>query len=791
MRTFHIATALLLGALTGAQTTSAHAELPVLPPADLGLSEEQLDKIDGLVATDIEAKKLPGCVVAIGRSGAIGFLKAYGRRQIKPEDERMTVDTVFDMASVTKPTATATSIMILVERGLVRLRNPVAEYIPEFGQNGKEGITVEQLLTHQSGLVPDNPLKDYQDGQEKSWERIFALKPQQEPGTKFVYSDVNFLVLGEVIRRVTGYEVAEFSAAHVFRPLAMDETTYRPGEVLRKRAAPSEQRDGQWLRGEVHDPRAALLGGVAGHAGLFSTAADLAVYADALLGGSRPGGKSPRIMSRATLAEMIRPRSIDGGRRGLGWDIRTGYSSNRGETFSRRAFGHGGFTGTALWIDPELDLFVIFLSNRLHPDGTGNVNPLAGRIGTVAAGAIEGPNPLAASETADSAGPARPQSIVNVLPGIDVLQRDGYAPLRGRRLGLITNHTGVNRDGKRTIDLLHSTPGLELISIFSPEHGIGGNLDHDGIGDAKDEATGLPIYSLYGDGESRRPKKEHLADIDCLVLDIQDVGARFYTYMSTMAWAMEAAAEHDLRYVVLDRPNPIGGVDVAGPVLDAGRESFVGFHTLPVQHGMTVGELATMYRAEKKLDVDLAVARIENWRRGDWWDATGLTWINPSPNMRNLNEAALYPGVGLLETTNISVGRGTDTPFEVLGAPWIDGPLLARELNAAGLNGVRFVPIEFTPESSKFAGEKCEGINLVIVDRDALQPVRVGLTIATTLRRLFGDKWEVDALDRLLINKEVLGAIRDGADVAAIEAMSRPGLKKFLERREKHLLYSE
>jgi uncharacterized protein YbbC (DUF1343 family)/CubicO group peptidase (beta-lactamase class C family) len=681
--------------------------------------------------------------------------------------------------------------MILVERGLVRLRNPVAEYIPEFGQNGKDQITIEQLLTHQSGLVPDNPLKDYQDGPDKSWERIFALKPQHEPGSKFVYSDVNFLVLGEVIRRVTGYDVAEFSAANVFRPLGMDETTYRPGEVLRKRAAPSEQRDGQWLRGEVHDPRAALLGGVAGHAGLFSTAADMSVYADALLRGSRPGNESPRVMSRATLAEMIRPRNINGDRRALGWDSRTGYSTNRGETYSRRAFGHGGFTGTALWIDPELDLFVIFLSNRLHPDGTGNVNPLAGRIGTVAAGAIQAPNPLAAVETADSAGPAAPQPTVNVLTGIDVLQRDGYAPLRGRRLGLITNHTGVNRDGKRTIDLLHATPGLELVCIFSPEHGISGALDHDGIGDAKDEATGLPIYSLYGEGESRRPKKEHLADIDCLVFDIQDIGARFYTYMSTMAWAMEAAAENDMRYVVLDRPNPIGGVDVEGPVLDAGRESFVGFHTLPVRHGMTVGELATMYRVERKLDVDLTVARMENWRRGDWWDATGLVWINPSPNMRNLNEAALYPGVGLLETTNISVGRGTDTPFEVLGAPWIDGPLLARELNAAGLAGVRFVPIQFTPESSKFEGEKCEGINLVIIDRDGLQPVRVGLNIAVTLRRLFGDKWDVDAMDRLLINKAVLTAIRDGADVGAIEAIYRPGLRKFLQRRQKHVLYSE
>jgi uncharacterized protein YbbC (DUF1343 family) len=426
------------------------------------------------------------------------------------------------------------------------------------------------------------------------------------------------------------------------------------------------------------------------------------------------------------------------------------------------------------------------LSVTLTNTGAGS---LAGSIGTVAAGAIEGPNPLAAAETADGAAPAAPQSTVNVLPGIDVLERDGYAPLRGRRLGLITNHTGADRNGRRTIDLLHETQGLELICIFSPEHGIEGKLDRDGIVDARDEKTGLPIYSLYG--ETRKPTKDQLADIDCLVFDIQDVGARFYTYMSTMALGMESAAEHHLRYVVLDRPNPIGGVDVAGPVADAGRESFVGFHTLPLRHGMTVGELATMYRAEKKLDVDLAVARIENWRRGDYWDATGLTWINPSPNMRNLNEAVLYPGVGVLETTNLSVGRGTDTPFEVLGAPWIDGPLLARELNAAGLGGVRFVPIEFTPDSSKFAGEKCQGINLVIVDRAELKPVRVGLTIACTLRRLFGDKWDAAAMDRLLINKEVMAAIASGADAAALEAIGKPKLDEFLERRAQYLLYSE
>ncbi|HMO87110.1 MAG TPA: DUF1343 domain-containing protein, partial [Lacipirellulaceae bacterium] len=563
--------------------------------------------------------------------------------------------------------------------------------------------------------------------------------------------------------------------------------------------APSEQRDGQWLRGEVHDPRAALLGGVAGHAGLFSTAADLARYCDAMLRGAGPGHQSSRVMSRAALTEMIRPRDIRGNLRGLGWDNRSRYSSNRGELYGSRAFGHGGFTGTSLWIDPDLDLFVIFLSNRLHPDGMGNVNPLAGRIGTIAAAAITGPNPHRhgaqtdaesappADAAAADAEPAKPRP--EVLVGIDVLARDGFVPIKGRRVGLITNHTGVDAQGRRTIDRLHQAEGVELVAIFSPEHGLAGKLDEDGIPNATDPDTGLPVYSLYG--ETRRPQPEQLAELDVLVFDIQDVGARFYTYMSTMAWGMEEAGKAKKRFVVLDRPNPIGGVVVEGPVLDAGRESFVGFHTIAVRHGMTVGELAQMYRAERHVDVDLIVVPCERWRRGELWDATGRMWINPSPNMRSLTQALLYPGIGLLETTNLSVGRGTDTPFEVIGAPWIDAKQLARELNAAATPGVRFVPIQFTPSSSKFQGELCGGVNISLVDRNALESVPVGLTIARTLRRLYPEAWQVNAMDRLLIDRATLAAIRDGSDAAATQAVFRAETAEFLTRRSKFLLYDE
>ena len=344
--------------------------------------------------------------------------------------------------------------------------------------------------------------------------------------------------------------------------------------------------------------------------------------------------------------------------------------------------------------------------------------------------------------------------------GIDVLERDGFRQLKGRKVGLITNHTGINRDGVPTLKVLHESDELELVALFSPEHGLEGKLDQAQIADAREPTTGLPIYSLYG--ETRRPTQESLAQIDTLVFDIQDIGTRFYTYISTMGNAMQAAAESGLRFVVLDRPNPINGVDVSGPVLDPGRESFVGFHTLPVRHGMTIGELARMFKEELSLSLELEVIPLQGWKRADFFDRTGLLWINPSPNMRSLTEAILYPGIGLLETTNVSVGRGTDTPFEVIGAPWLDGRRLAAELNQAGLPGVCFVPIRFSPTASTHAGQACGGVNVVITDRSQFEPLRTGLEIARRLHALYGDQWKVSAYDRLLGNAATLEALIAG-----------------------------
>jgi len=375
----------------------------------------------------------------------------------------------------------------------------------------------------------------------------------------------------------------------------------------------------------------------------------------------------------------------------------------------------------------------------------------------------------------------------SVLTGIDALEREGFNQLKGRKVGLITNQTGINRQGISNIQLLHETANVNLLAIFSPEHGLFGKLDVPLIEDSEDSATGIRVFSLYG--STRKPTADMLGGIDTLVFDIQDIGTRFYTYISTMGQAMQAAAENHVRFVVLDRPNPINGITVSGPVLDEGRESFVGFHRLPVRHGMTIGELALMFKADLKLDLELEIIPLTGWHREDYFDSTGLQWINPSPNMRNLNEAILYPGIGLLETTNLSVGRGTETPFELFGAPWLDGELLSRELNGLDLPGVSFFPLQFTPHASKFESELCSGVSIVITDRKQFDSIRTGLEIALQLRRLYPQVWEIDAYDRLLGNMAVLDAIKSGLPYSDITGIYRDELAEFIQRRSQFLIY--
>jgi uncharacterized protein YbbC (DUF1343 family) len=509
---------------------------------------------------------------------------------------------------------------------------------------------------------------------------------------------------------------------------------------------------------------------------------------------------------------MTSPGSSPPGQaRGLGWDLDTAYSSIRGELFPKGGFGHTGFTGTSLWIDPASETAVIILTNRVHPDGKGDVRELRRKVATIVANSIRNsrtqpsqasehvpispatsnvtrkPEPLARATavhgSADFDGPPSRE----VLCGIDALLRDDFKQLRGRKVGLITNQTGLDRSGRSTIDLLHASTAVRLVALFSPEHGIRGLMDA-AVGDSTDENTGLPIYSLYGE-QRRKPTTEQLGGVDTLVFDIQDIGCRFYTYSSTLGLSMEAAAEHRLKFVVLDRPNPIGGDIVEGPVLDAGRESFTGYHRIPVRHGLTVGELAQLYNAERNMRVDLEVVRCEGWNRSEHFDATGLVWTNPSPNMRSLRQAELYPGIGLLETTNLSVGRGTDTPFEVIGAPWLDGRRLAAGLAGEPLEGVAFVPVRFTPAASIHANKPCGGVQIIVTNRSVFRSVRTGLAIARQLRILYESDWSMTRFPVLLANEQVHDAVKAGRKLDQIESVYQEGLRQFEQRRLQFLLY--
>lgn len=765
---------------------TAHAGLPEAPPDRHGLDPARLARIDEAVARAIEAKAIPGAVVLVARNGHVVHARAFGHRALVPEPEPMTRDTLFDLASLTKPVATATSAMILVERGKLKLDDELRTLLPEFDNHEKGAITVEQLLRHRAGFIPDNPLSDYQDGPEAAWRRLAEIDLKAAPGARFIYSDVGFLILGRIVEKVAGTPLDEFARREVFEPLGMTDTRFRPireggasDDADLARIAPTEPDEhGRMLRGVVHDPRARLLGGVAGHAGLFGTADDLAVYAQMLLDpGLLPSGRMP--LHGKSVAAMIDSGDTPGGqRRGLGWDIATGYGAPRGDRFPLGSFGHTGFTGTSLWIDPASRITVVILTSRLHPDGKGPTpNRLRSEIATIVAEAnVEPPAP-------------EPDGERNLRPvhcGIDALIGREFDILKGRRVGLVTNHTGLARDGRSTIDVLHKAPGVDLVALFSPEHGIRGQLDRP-VDDAKDEATGLPVFSLYG--KTRKPTPESLEGVDVLVYDIQDIGARFYTYISTLGLLLESAKEKGISLVVLDRPNPIGGLAVGGPVREDEFESFIAHHALPVRHGMTVGELASLFNAERKIDAALTVVRCRGWKREDLYDRTGLLWVNPSPNMRSLTEALLYPGVGLLEATNLATGRGTDTPFERVGAPYIDPVRFATALNALEPPGVRFLPIRFRPTERQFKGEDCGGAFIQITDRARFDPIDLGLSLAVALRSEYRDQWNPDALLRFIADHATYDALLAGKSVAELKAGYQDGLDRFKRVRAKYLLY--
>jgi uncharacterized protein YbbC (DUF1343 family)/CubicO group peptidase (beta-lactamase class C family) len=784
----------------------------------------RLGGVDSVIEQAIAEGNIPGAVLVVGHDGAVIYRKAYGHRALEPKLEPMTLDTVFDVASLTKVIATTTAVMQLVERGKVRLNDPVAKYLPEFAQNGKEDITVRQLLTHYSGLEPDLDLKMPWEGKDTAYRMAFAETPQQAPGAAFVYSDINFITLGALVEHVSGETLDAYTAQHIFAPLKMTRTRFVPPAAWRLKIAPTQYDENEhMLRGVVHDPTARRMGGVAGHAGLFSTGDDLAKFAQALLSGGG-GILSPLMVEKMTSPETPPAAPV---LRGFGWDIDSPFSSNRGDLFPVGSFGHTGFTGTSVWIDPTTQTYIILLTNAVHPRGKGNAIALRSKVATEVASALN----LTVSEKealrwksitgyneALSAGrrvSARNGSVKN---GIDVLEEHGFDVLKAvgpridpqnvnpqnvdrqnpdaqnpnpkKRIGLVTNQTGVDGLGIRTIDVLATAPGISLVAIFSPEHGVTGTLDTTDINNSKDSATGVPVYSVYGGTDAaRRPPADVMKNLDAVVFDIQDAGARFYTYETTLGYFLEGAAKAGVELIVLDRPDPVTGSFVQGPVSDVGRESFTNYWTVPVRHGMTMGELAKMFNAERGINAKLTVVPMEGWQRGDWFDSTGLAWVNPSPNLRSVTEAALYPGVALIEGTNISVGRGTDTPFELVGAPWVKSKEFAAYLNARGIAGVRFVPVTFTPTASVYSGQTCSGVNILLTDRNGFDAPELGIELAAALRKLYPADFKIERMSELLVNQSVYDALVAGQDPRRIAQDWQDGLAAFQATRKKYLLY--
>ncbi|HXE06658.1 MAG TPA: sodium/solute symporter [Acidobacteriaceae bacterium] len=906
--------------------------------------------VSAAINTAIAQKKLPGAVVLIGHDGRVVFEQSYGVRKLAGEPgldgkpspaEPMTTDTIFDMASLTKCLATATAVMQLYEQGKFKLDDPVVRYLPEFGVNGKEHVTIRELLTHYSGLPPDVDLKDawglVAPAKAEGIRRAMNAKLDSTPGTKFVYSDINFMTLGALVEKLSGETLDVYAQQHIFMPLGMAHTRFLPmskecgqsiafmpfgtdhhgktfGEAVMEPCAPALWNAQEWipniaptqhdnegtattnpdfdhlLRGTVHDPTTRRMGGVAGQAGVFSTGHDVGLFAQALLD-KLLHNNGPFPLQQSTLKLMTvpeQPATAQGGatvftpdgqpatgvaQRGFGWDINSAYSRPRGSVFPTvwpaaattppntsgpaPSFGHTGFTGTSLWIDPQSDSYVILLANSVHPRGNPPISPLRGEVATAAAKAMhicyvndcygmisDAPAEVSTISSSDQQLIASPG---HMLAGVDVLEQTKFKALTELaakhgghlRVGLLTNQTGIDSEGRRTIDVLRGdaarAAGIDLVRLFSPEHGLFGKKDSNNIGQETDEASGLKVVSLYGAKDAdKRPKPEDLKDLDAVVIDLQDAGARFYTYETVVGYFIDAAScepmyrgsglslGKPLEIVVLDRPDPIGGEAVQGPVSDTAA-AYINYMPEPLRQGMTLGELAEMFlrshrrfcsadaapgqvRGAADMFAPLTVVKMQGWRRAEFFDQTGLRWVNPSPNLRSVEANVLYPALGMLDYSNVSVGRGSEAPFEVFGAgeevatkaapakpAWFDGKAVAAYLTARNIPGVTFAATRFavTDDANHYPyhGQTIEGVRLTVTDRKALDSPELGIEILAALHHLYPAQFKLDKAAGLVANSETMAALVRGDDPRAIAAAWKPALDAFKARRAKYLLY--
>jgi len=904
--------------LAGAAQKPAHHQAPTQGPATVTASN--FTAVSTLIDQGIAEHRLPGAVLLVGHSGRVVFEHAYGDRKLAGEPglngrpspaERMTENTIFDMASLSKCLSTATAIMQLYEEGKLNFEQPVEQILPAFNPDHdpeRARVTVRMLLTHTSGEPADVNLKDpwglAKPDKAEGIQRALTTPLQSAPEAVFRYSDINFILLGDIVETLSGEPLDVYAQEHIFKPLGMIETRYLPidkacgphriigaaiawapsprghmhyacpvsdwSTSLLPRIAPTTHDDesksdpranphfDMLTRGTVHDPTTRRMGGVAGHAGVFSTAHDISLFAQAFidrLAGrpsnfplqqstlqlmttpEQPGHYAGQLVLATTAeqsaivngekgaAPLLAPRypAIHGqDLRGFGWDIDTAFSKPRGMIFPIGSFGHTGFTGTSLWMDPGSDTYIVLLANAIHPRGNVPISNLRGEVATAVAQALQ------LYPTAETSGgqSTSAQTELPTLTGIDVLQSDHFAELttlsaqhnNSLHLGILTNQSGLDEHGRRTIDILATDlpkiiPGSKLTTIFSPEHGIFGKQDITSFGPETDPTTGLVVTSLYGPHDSdKRPSHEQLADLDAVVIDLQDAGVRTYTYEAVTGYFLEAAARelhdfhHTLNIVVLDRPNPINGNAVQGPVSDPGHENYTDYGQIPVRHGMTLGELARFYNATRHIDAPLTVVAMQRWARSEFYDQTGLPWVNPSPNLHSLAATILLPALTLLEATNATVGRGTPTPFELIGAglppkdkttgaqppAWFHAADVIAALNARHIPGVTFAPTTTPVDDDPihpYHGQTIEAVRITVTDRNALDSPELGVEMLSALHKLYPEQFHLERAANLLANAATLDAITRGDDPRAIAATWQPALTDYKTAREPYLLY--
>jgi uncharacterized protein YbbC (DUF1343 family)/CubicO group peptidase (beta-lactamase class C family) len=715
----------------------------------------------------LKESQAPGGVLYIGDSHSTHLHIASGNRQTFPKMKPAKKDTLYDLASVTKVVGTATAIMQLRDLQKLSLDQPITDFVPlpELNQ-----ITLKHLLTHTSGLVAVERYFTSMTSLDAMLQRYAKEGIEYLPNVEHLYSDVGYMLLGRVVEEASREPLDTYCNKHIFTPLDMNRTSYNPPKAWLNNCAPTENDPwrGKLVHGEVHDENTWAVGGISGHAGIFSNALDLAKFCRGLMTG--------KILKLDSLREMttmnIKPLYPW---QGLGWQIDPWSTKKTGFLPSRVAFGHTGWTGTSIWMDLDKDLFTILLSNTCHPNREDRDNETLRRIVHTAIG-----NSF--------------YTHTNTHTGLDRLIRENFKVIEDRRIALLTNHAAVDQHGRHILDVLGYAPDLQLKRLYSPEHGIRGQAE---AGEKiEGQESSIPVTSLYG--KQKAPELDELKQIDVFLIDLQDIGARYYTYMATMKACLEACAQADVPVVVLDRPNPVNGITIEGPIAQ-NTTSLVSSTAIPIRHGMTMGELAVWFQENdlKHANLQLDINYLDNWQPHRMFDECTLPWFPPSPNMPDPHTALLYVGTCLIEGTNLNEGRGTETPFKILGAPWLDTKAVLKEISPKDSVGCRLESKKYTPVSipgkasnPKYNNEECNGIRIHIHEPKKVHAFQLTIAVLTAIQKIQPDKLEFNSFfDTLAGGPDIRERFKKGQSANKIIKAYQTELEQFNQQRPR--LYNE